>query len=195
MTAHAIRMIACLLIAVPFSTMADKQPSTPPFKSICTRNQTIGFNWNEGNWAQATFSRNKDFLLVEKVDCASDLLRRKFDGLDKCEQGVTVEKLFKESPAGSSDIHSGAGILNFDIMSYYLVRKLGESANPHRVESCFERFYGKLVHITCPESRIRFLPNGLFIELPSDSSVDVESTSNYKDSLAISVGKCSSLTN
>lgn len=191
-----LRIVALLSLIVPAASMGEERPFTPLFKSICTPSTSIGLSWKQDDWEPSLFDRRKDSLMVEKVDCASYLRRPESEQFNKCGPEAPLSAIRKGGYDGSANILAGAGVIIFDTVSHYSIRLMGQSFQANQVETCFERYYGgRLMHITCPDSRIRFLPNGMFIETPSDSSVDVRSVGNYKDSLAITVGKCSSLSN
>lgn len=191
-----LKIAALFLAIVPTASMGEKRPSTPLFKSICTPTTAVGLSWKEDEWKPSIFDRSKASLLVEKIDCASYLRRPESEQFNKCGPEVPLSTIRRGGYDGESNILDGAGVIIFDTVSHYSIKLMGQSIPTNQIETCFERYYGdRIVHITCPDSRIRFLPNGLFIETPSDSSVDVKPTGNYKDSLAITVGKCSSLSN
>lgn len=194
---HLLRSTAFLSLFVPTAAVSQAVAPIQSVKSICAPTEAIGFSWKDDKWAPAVFNRSKDIFLAERIDCAVYSRLPESERWRDCRTGVPLETIIRGHHFfGSSELLSGAGVVLFDVMSTYSIRQLGDPFDARKVETCFERYLDKrLEHITCPESRIRFLPDGFFINYPSDVSMDLAPTSKWaKDSLAITIGKCSSLT-
>jgi hypothetical protein len=74
----------------------------------------------------------------------------------------------------------------------YLVKEFGRETLPTHGEMCYETFQNKtLESISC--KKITFLPNGSFIELPWHADIDSKPKNDYKDSLILSIGSCTTL--
>jgi hypothetical protein len=145
------------------------------FKTLCIGEKSTGFNWHNHEWNFAHFKPEK--YLVEKLKAERSQLTA------LCWSG-TKEKTRHEFAAGALD------------WGCYSVRE-GEPGlgPPHLAHLCLEDWKtvnGSFVlqSVSCEE--IKFKPDGNFTAVQwSGGDAELAEKSNYKDSLSITVGRCS----
>jgi hypothetical protein len=169
---HAFALFTLFLVA---PVCADPSlPRLPYFKSLCVREKETGFNWKNGDWVQANFSPGKQ-ILVQKidVDAAKD-------------KAPLTENMFQPCrPEESRDLK-----VVIHTTACYVVKEIGTPTTILNVQMCTERFNYKhaLQDVRCEQ--VTFQPDGGFIERPLYVDVDLHPPKDYKDSLALAVGRC-----
>jgi hypothetical protein len=155
-------------------SIAEPLPSVPHFKSVCVQEKATGFSWTAGAWKQANFVPDRK-LLIQKIDFAANAVRP-----------ITERQMLCRAPE-STDL-----ALSIVTQACYIVKEFGSPTLPTDGEMCYESFQGRVLKsVTC--RRITFLPNGPYIELPWHMEIDPKPKDNYKDSLMLSVGTCTTL--
>ena len=174
MKTQVITLFCALLVFACLTAAAAEIPSVPLFKSICAREKATGFNWKAGSWVQTNFLPDRK-LLVQKIDFAAN------------QKKPVMERFIICRPEESVDF-----LLSTATQACYLIKQFGQQHLPTDGEMCVESFEGKtLKSIAC--RKLTFLPNGPFIELPWHMEVDPKPRDDYKDSLVLSVGTCTTL--
>ena len=170
---NEIYMYCFVLFASIMALPALAQPpSIPVFKSICVTENETGFKWKSNRWAQTNY-RAGDKYLVQKLDVAS------FGGKPRLEKPISCNDN-KPQSFGNWIMISGC----------YLIKELGTEKSITMAETCDEHFTsGSLLHIQCRD--ITFQPDGGYIGLPARTSISPDLNKTTKDSLVLSVGKCS----
>ncbi|MBQ0945136.1 hypothetical protein KAK07_17495 [Ideonella sp. 4Y16] len=146
-----------------------------PFKALCVAEKSTGFNWKSGQWVQANFKAERK-LIVQKLD------------LDKYRT-----KPAHERPLACSDDAMNSYDSKVLSKGCYLIKEMG---SPTFImfdsEVCIEAQVGdRLQSVQC--KKLTFNPDGAFIEYPWHSDISPKPKDDYKDSLIVSVGTCSRL--
>lgn len=147
--------------------------SVPTFSALCVADESTGFNWKDGNWVRTTLKADSKILVV-KIDMAENSAKPKNERQLRCE----AERGFDEG--FGSVINSAC----------YLVKEMGHKPLPYDAGMCAESFNeGVLKSIEC--ERFTFLPDGGFVQYSKSEDVSSLPKDGYKDSIYVSVGKCS----
>ena len=150
--------------------------SLPPFKSLCIGEQSTGFNWVNGKWKQTNFNSSR--YVLEKIDYSSAM---------KSKNPIEIPISCKAAVA--TKVNSELTIVEACYLYYEFGVKPIIMINANMCYESFEN--GNIKDIDCT-GKVKFKPNGLFVALPSNVSMDI-TNSNYKDSIAITVGTCGQL--
>lgn len=160
---------ASLLTAV--ASANDFAPLSP-FKSLCIEDAATGFSWKNGNWRQANFKEGR--FVVSKL---------------------TNEEVARLSPvACTPPTVSEPMLIDFRrATACYAITGFGEELTPLvDGENCDEVYQGNvLASVRCKS--LSFLPNGDFIKLPWHANISRKPMNDYKDSLVLSIGVCSKI--
>ena len=153
----------------------------PLFTTLCIAEKSVGFNWEKGDWVHTRFKADSKYI-VQKIDHDSQ----------KYSQTNTINTPFFCS--GIKPDSMEIGLEESAREACYSIRDHGRDVSLMlSAEKCFEKYnkHGTLTEVQC--KKIRFSPNGLFIAMPSDASMDLSKApkNDYKDSLNIRVGTCS----
>lgn len=178
--------IARILIAIfilLISTQAicqESSPTLPILKTLCIEEKATGFNWKSGDWVHATFKPSRKWL-IQKIK----ILDNRQNEMDLQKYGNCT----KETKVILSETMKGS-------RSCYSVREFGMASTPlFDNEMCWEYFENNtLKAIYC--KNIIFKPDGNFIMNPHGPTANIIESNpkdDYKDSLVLSVGKCSKL--
>ena len=170
-----IAKVYCATLAfASLTTAAADLPSMPLFKAICAQEKATGFNWKAGAWTQANFAPDRK-LFVQKIDFAANQKRPPLERFMLCRPEESMDLLWTTAT-----------------QACYVIKQLGQQHLQTDGEMCVESFNGKtLKSIAC--RKLTFLPNGAFIELPWHMEVDPKPKDDYKDSLILSLGTCTTL--
>lgn len=167
-----------LLCIAPLA-LAQVKP-LPPFRALCVSDKETGFNWKAGDWVPVNFKAGTK-VVVQKLDLAT-----------------YESKPFNERPMRCTKEEMRTGeLLAGNARGCYHIKEMG--MNPplmFNAEVCEEKVdYSsgmvELVSVKC--GQMTFHPDGGFIRLPSHDNVSRMPPKDYKDSLVLSVGKCSRL--
>ena len=171
---NKLSVAATLLLAVlPSATLAVPR-ELPVFKALCISEKEAGFNWKAGEWDYAKFKPGRQ-ILIQKLNLAA----------------------YASTPAYETPVNCKAEPpKTFLTMTYakgcYLIKEMGTKTFVALAETCTEVFdESTLKAIKC--ERLTFLPDGQFIERPMHDDINPKPKDDIKDSLALSVGKCSPL--
>jgi hypothetical protein len=155
-----------------YANFPPQQKNDQLFKTLCIGEKSTGFNWHDNEWNFARFKPEK--YLVEK-------LRAERSELTAFCWSEAKEKTRHEFAAGALD------------WGCYSVREGEQSLGPpnlaHLCLEDWKTLNGSLVLQTVSCEEIKFKPNGNFNAVQWSGSLAEES--NYKDSLSITVGRCS----
>lgn len=162
--------LAILAATIPYLTAS--------YSAICTAEQSTGFNWQAGNWSRANFKPNT-YIVV-----------RGGDGGPFC---MNVEKPTDSSYEGG-EFHTRSVCMN--------IREFGEKVEKVPSQMCTE-YYTKQgnadweVEVGCDHwsTKFSFKLDGPFIRSYVPADLQDRPKDDYKDSLAISVGKCARIAN
>ncbi len=157
----------------------------PLFTSLCVAEKSVGFSWEKGAWNHAKF-RADDKYIAQKIDPESP----KYAQLQMMDTPYFCHGIRPNIIKIGPLLEESAREACYSIKDHGRDPLLMETA-----EKCFEKYdkYGALAEVQC--KRFRFSPNGLFVALPSDASMDLSKVpkDGYKDSLNIKVGTCSKI--
>lgn len=172
-TCSSIFVATVILWLLPLS-FAIAQTNIAPFKAVCISEDSIGYNWRDGRWVRVTYAAGERFV-VQKLD--AELYKTK----PLLEQPILC---FKDSTGTSKSIYEDRGC--------YLVKDIGSAKTTIHGEVCTEYFDGsKPIKIVCKS--MTFLPDGSFVASPEYADISPTPPGGRKDSLALSVGRCSRL--
>src|SRR5262249_10341915 len=137
--------------------------------------KATGFLWRNNGWVPTQFKPEK--YLVEKIDIGADLMRSGF-----CRSEIQ----------GKQRIDGKDVIIDHGC---YSVREMGSKSSPVNSHICIEQWNRKsgklsLESVDCPD--FRFAPDGYFHAVEWQSAT-LDAKADYKDSMQITVGKCSVL--
>lgn len=184
-----MRYLLAIFVLASASASAERPPAKP-YTAICQEDMASGFSWSGGKWAPARFKSDTKLHIKryssEQVQASesssSNILERPLSCLNE-----NLDKTFELSPVGGAE--------RFARRSCYLVKEFGQKAAPFvDAEVCIETYEkNSIAKVECKS--VHFNPNGLFIRLPWRTAMDVSASpeNDYKDSLSLAVGKCSSV--
>lgn len=161
MKIKALVMLAAMLPAQGFG-----------FTSLCVEDVSTGFDWQDDRWVQRTFTTRQH--IVQRIDESNEIA-------SNCYAGI----------ASNPRVASGASS-----MGCYSIRLMGEESRWTNVWPCFENNIGRggqpFDSVICMETThpFRMEPNGEFVITQNVAIPDYEDR-EIRDSIAISVGKCS----
>jgi hypothetical protein len=169
-----IKRLAAIFIALmPISIGAQVTTQTvKPFKSLCISDKETGFNWSNGGWVAVNFKSDK--YILKKIDY--DSASASNDPSERPLLCKPPEVLYEYKNITS-------------VRACYSFSTFGRPTSAFDMQDCSEVFNnGRLERVDC-KGIGRFKPNGLFIKLPSDTSMDL-SDEKTKDSMVLAVGTC-----
>ncbi len=146
----------------------------PSFSAFCSSTQAIGLDWEKGKWNPVRFKQQR-FLIqkLTKTEIANDDMAK-----DMCKKLTLSPQLF--------------GIR--DRQGCYKITNLTSQPRTVNYDSCEETYSGGAKPLIGCEGEINlaFIPNGSFTLAPDALSIDNQ-YGEERDSLVISVGRCSEL--
>ena len=144
------------------------------YSAICVEEQATGFNWDNKRWVKANFKGETHIV-----------------------SRIPLEK-YKETTDNNFLMCSDKEIKSYGKFDYiyecYSVAKIGTKPTMLDSRTCTEVWENKqLLYVDCSNhsSKFHFQPAGNFIKQPWHS--DLRSDEQYKDSLTLSVGKCTTI--
>ena len=176
-------MKRALVAVVACAALGAWGQNEPLFTSQCISKKETGFNWENNWWISINFQPGKIYMA------------RKIDHSDKAFKG----KDMMDTPYNCKGIEDRIYDLGFfdngdkAREACYTTKAHGSSESLFfSAEKCHERYdkSGRLKEVQCKQ--MRFSPDGLFIRLPWEASMDLNPypDKGYKDSLNLSVGTC-----
>ena len=170
---RSLSITTVILSSLPLSH-AIAQTNFAPFKAVCISEESIGYSWRDGRWVRATYPAGERFL-VQKLDVDAYRTKPLLEQPILCFKGLTDT---------SKSIYEDRGC--------YLVKDFGSAKTTIHGEVCAEYFDGKKpIKIVCKS--MTFLPDGSFVSSPEYADISQDPSGGRKDSLALSVGRCSRL--
>lgn len=167
------------LIFISWSVVSIAQPSFESkagYSVICVEEQATGFNWQNRRWVQTNFKTDTYVVSRIPADKYRTLVEAKANTILFC--------------SDKSSDNNSYGTSNY-VHECYSVSKLGSKLSVLDSNMCLEVWENKkLVSVSCSNhsSKLAFEPAGGFIKQPWHS--DVRLDEQQKDSLILSVGKC-----
>ncbi len=145
-----------------------------PFSTLCVGEKSTGFNWEQGEWVAVRFKLSK--YIISKIQPDSP-------------KAGSCKTTLKNVKSGSFQIWGWTE-------GCYNIRRMGTEFYPHLTQVCPENWEKSgsghsITYIDCRKKGWVFRPNGNFIHSSIHVNLDPSPEKNYKDSLSISVGKCS----
>jgi len=183
----AIRATAFLgIVLAGASAYAQTEPPLRDFSALCIAERSRGFNWRNGDWVPVEFKEERYVVRKLRVGTQEDA-RKELTATGKV--ALWVPCLFSKQEGMDSD--------SFKVIPICIsLVDFGEEPNSAHTQTCTENWdRGKgnrweLISITC--DGFHFKPNGWFHRSHLHPNLS-EKADVRKDSLAISVGKCSAL--
>ncbi len=178
-----MRNRVCLLILLgSINLVVIAQPvfgSKAGYSVICVEEKSTGFNWENKNWVQANFKPETYIVSRVPADKYRTLVEARANNVYLCEDNSSEYQKYEK--------------IEF-INACYSVTKIGQQPTFLDTNMCSELWESKkLISVHCNKhsSKLTFRPTGNFIKQPwhTDLSSDVPN----KDSLTLSVGKCTSI--
>ena len=184
----AFLMILLVVSVAPFPVAADNSMREFPaamkndqlFKTLCIGEKSTGFNWHNNEWKFARFNPGK--YLIEKL---------------KVEKSGHTFFCWSEAQEQEKKTRYESADSALDWGCYSVREGQQDLDPPHLAHLCLEEWTtvnGSFVlqTVSCEDDKIRFKPDGNFTAvLWSGTSGELAEKSNYKDSLSITVGRCS----
>ena len=178
---HLGRVAALSICFVASAFAQQKAPlELAPFTSLCVEDAATGFDWRNGEWKAGRYHPKLKYM-VQKIP----------------------ESQYRNPPQSPNVPHVlceprvGADLNGYKIsFGCYNIRESGEKLFPPNSVMCSEQWIkGELRTISCKEAQrpFFFVPDGNFIAYPWHADISIKPENNYKDSLAISVGRCSTV--
>lgn len=155
-----------LVLLCCHGTLSAQQAAIRPFKALCVSDKETGFNWKSGDWVQTNFKAGEK-LLVQRLATPNPVF---------CKEEV-------RSAVGGLTVSKGC----------YLINVMGSPpdlfAGPEMCDEIGDEQSLQVIHCRL----FSFNPDGRFIKLPWHSNISDRPKNDSKDSLVLSVGKCSRL--
>jgi len=143
------------------------------YSAICIEEQATGFNWDNKRWVKSNFKTETH--IVSRI------------AIEKYKEAADNNFLMCSDKSGQNKSFS-----NYDyVYECYSVVKSGAKPTMLDARMCTEVWENKkLLYVGCSDhsSKFNFQPAGNFIKQPWHA--DLRSDEQYKDSLTLSVGKC-----
>ena len=181
------RLLLLLLLSLGLVGLSNAVSSVDDYyTALCVTEKSTGFNWEDNNWKQYNFTQSK--YVVNKLNPAE-----------------VSEFQCSETKDRNKDIYFSNDD-EFETYGCYSIKRLGYDELVAKLD-CSERWstypkqdgekypkMKKLEIVWCSLSKdFKFSPNGWFHSNAQVTSSSLESSSEYKDSLVLSVGKCSTI--
>ena len=186
-----MKRLLLLLLSLCFIGSANAVSSPDDyFTSLCIGEKTTGFNWVDNSWKSVNFNPETQKYIAKKVDPAeltdsqchfsrnSDMYDRYFTLSSNNQPKLSTNGCYSIYRFGGPELH-----FRFEcneIWSTYA--RQDEETNPKK---------RKLESVMCWDNQFFFSPNGLFHSATLHGNV--EAYIDYKDSLYLTTGKCSTL--
>lgn len=185
-------MLKAVLVVLTATVSAAyaQVPTSKTMTAICAEEMGSGFSWKNGKWEPAKFKTDTKFHV--KRYSTEELQERKKNATENAPWRCLAETDDMEKVIDVSRIGE---VGKFVRRGCYIINELGRKPLPMLdAEVCYESYdKSELVKVQC--QAMHFHPNGLFIRLPWSTAMDVSQSpkDDYKDSLSLAVGKCSSI--
>lgn len=170
------------LHAVGNITKQYNTPELQPFVSLCIEEAATGFNWENGSWIHANYRPDKRYL-IQRIP-AEKIKQGDGNNIPHLSCVLSSDNPLEIRRIGNHIFTNGC----------YNIRKQGEKLSGLSSKICSEQWIdGDLQKITCERNfqSTSFLPDGNYIMLPWHSDVSINPKDGRQDSLILSVGKCS----
>ena len=167
------KYVCSTLLLISMNTIASST-----FTSLCVKEESIGYSWKNNKWEITKF--NLDKYLVEKVSPQDRFCQVKMQSVDTATVYQGEDK---------------SGVKYYATKGCYNIRRMGQPRYEFNTEICSEYWKKKqngqeeLYMVGCTYSN--FEPNGDFTM--GRISDDLRNDQEYKDSMSLSVGKCSTI--
>jgi hypothetical protein len=164
-------LLLLMSLAASVTTAMAFEP-VAPFKALCIQDAATGFNWESGKWKQANFKAGDRFIVSK----------------------LTRDEILKLESASCSPANVPDEFFGFrSVSACYTIKEFGEESIKYvDGEMCEELYTGDVLSgVRCKQ--MSFLPNGDFIKLPWHSDIRRKPPKDYKDSLVLSIGVCSKI--
>ena len=178
-----MRNKACSLILLGSINLAViAQPvfgSKAGYSVICVEEKSTGFNWQNKSWVQANFKEETYIVSRIPVEKYRTFVEARANDVYLCDDRSNENSKYEKTEF---------------INECYSVTRIGQKPTVLDSNMCSEVWESKrLVSVHCNKhsSKLIFQPTGNFIKQPWHS--DLLSDEQNKDSLALSVGKCTSI--
>jgi len=186
MTFRAIGTVATLLICLGFH-QAEASDGAPlqNFVQLCIGEMSRGFNWKHGSWKPVRFEPSRYVIRKLTVPKSRQDARAQNKAMAHfhCSQPEASEKqdskTYKSYKVCIGIQEAGAKNGDFELCD--------------EVHRKMKNGTGWLVIIYCPGQKLYFEPNGWFHRSSIHADVRRNPPNDYKDSLTISVGKCTNI--
>jgi hypothetical protein len=149
------------------------------YSSICVEEQSTGFNWQNKRWVQTNFKEDTYIVSRIPLEKYQSTLEARANKIYLCSDKSKENSEFEKTAF---------------VNECYSVTKIGQKPTLLDSNMCTEIWESKrLITVQCDKhsSKLTFQPTGNFIKQPWHS--DLRSDEQNKDSLALSVGKCTSI--
>ena len=181
------KLLLLLLLSLGLVGLSNAVSSVDDYyTALCVTEKSTGFNWEDNNWKQYNFTQSK--YVVNKLNPAE-----------------VLEFQCSETKDRNKDIYISR-LDEFETYGCYLIKRLGYDGFDLK-QDCNEKWstypkqdgekypkIKKLEVVWCSSlNDFKFSPNGWFHSNAEVTGSSLESSSKYKDSLVLSVGKCSSI--
>jgi hypothetical protein len=174
--------VCSLILLGSINLGAIAQPvfgSKAGYSSICIEELSTGFNWQNKRWVQTNFKEETYIVSRIPVEKYRTLVEARANNVYLCD-----DKSNENNKYGKTEF----------INECYSVTKIGQKPTLLDANMCTEVWEStRLISVLCNKhsSKLTFQPTGNFIKQPWHS--DLRSDEQNKDSLALSVGKCTSI--
>jgi hypothetical protein len=149
------------------------------YSTVCVEEQSTGFNWQNKRWVQTNFKEDTYIVSRIPLEKYQSFLEARANNLHLCSDKSKENSEFEKTTF---------------INECYSVTRIGQKPAFTDSRMCIEMWESKrLISVECDKhsSKLTFQPTGNFIKQPWHS--DLRSDVQNKDSLALSVGKCTSI--
>jgi len=145
------------------------------FTSLCIEDKSTGFNWRNGDWHQTNFMPNKYIVKKVKIDPTP---------------GSDTFQCYEDMKGKKNLSFDGKKIYDYGCFN---IRDYGDKFTAFYNQLCAQSYDDdeNIKGVDC--HMMNFQPNGAFIKSRFQSSLTSHPKNDYKDSLILSVGKCSVL--
>lgn len=176
-----------LLFAFIISANAEIVNEKNYYNALCIADKSVGFSWEHSNWKKTNFYTSK--YIVQKVKIENPYKHKNTKSSASCFIDIKDMPKPKWYKVKGKEKKWEYGCYN--------IRQTGDKFYNHTSELCTEvwkkDYNGKqyLESIDC--KYFKFRPNGWFHQVSINDNTENNPKKDYKDSLSISIGKCSTL--
>jgi len=182
-----IILLACVALSYSNVAIAEITDETDYYNAICIADQTIGYNWENGDWKSGSYAPDK--YIVQKLELED---QKAIENIGRTTKSYPCfyDRNWKSIPSEWGD--------EFIISGCYNVRKAGSEFYASVSQTCSETWKKdsetdtkSLKSVNC--EHFKFRPNGWFHKSRIHNHTENKPEKDYKDSLLLTVGKCSTL--